>query len=102
MKAYQIGPQTGLDSLTAVTRPDPVAGPGEVVLKVLKVCLNHRDMLVLSGTYGARRPPERIPVSEGVGEVLSIGPGVTAVKPGDRVVAPHFVTWIDGAFSPAA
>ena len=102
MKAYQIGPQTGLDSLTAVTRPDPVAGPGEVVLKVLKVCLNHRDMLVLAGSYGARRPPERIPVSEGVGEVLSIGPGVTAVKPGDRVVAPHFVTWIDGAFSPAA
>jgi NADPH:quinone reductase-like Zn-dependent oxidoreductase len=102
MKAYQIGPQTGLDSLTAVTRPDPVAGPGEVVVKVLKVCLNHRDMLVLAGTYGAKRPPERIPVSEGVGEVLSVGPGVTSVKPGDRVVAPHFVGWSDGAFSPAS
>jgi NADPH:quinone reductase-like Zn-dependent oxidoreductase len=59
-------------------------------------------LLVLAGTYGARRPPERIPVSEGVGEVLAVGPGVTAVKPGDRVVAPHFVTWIDGTFSPAA
>ncbi|MFZ4689768.1 MAG: zinc-dependent alcohol dehydrogenase family protein [Polymorphobacter sp.] len=102
MKAYAIGAQTGLDSLTAVTRPDPAPGPGEVVVKVLKVCLNHRDMLVLAGTYGARRPPERIPVSEGVGEVLAVGAGVTAVKPGDRVVAPHFVTWLDGAFSPAA
>jgi NADPH:quinone reductase-like Zn-dependent oxidoreductase len=102
MKAYQIGPQTGLDSLAAVTRPDPVPGPGEVVLKVLHVCLNHRDMLVLGGSYGARRPPERIPVSEGVGEVLAVGAGVTAVKPGDRVVAPHFVTWIDGTFSPAS
>lgn len=102
MKAYQIGPQTGLASLTAVTRPDPVPGPGEAVLKVLHVCLNHRDMLVLEGRYGARRPPERIPVSEGVGEVLAVGAGVTVVKPGDRVVAPHFVTWLDGAFTPAA
>jgi NADPH:quinone reductase-like Zn-dependent oxidoreductase len=102
MKAYQIGPQTGLDSLSAVTRPDPQAGSGEVVVKVLHVCLNHRDMLVLAGTYGAKRPPERIPVSEGVGVVLSVGPGVTSVKPGDRVVAPHFVGWIDGAFSPAS
>jgi NADPH:quinone reductase-like Zn-dependent oxidoreductase len=102
MKAYAIGPQTGLESLTPVTRPDPVAGPGEVVVKVLHVCLNHRDMLVLAGSYGPKRPPERIPVSEGVGEVLSVGAGVTSVKPGDRVVAPHFVGWIDGAFSPAS
>lgn len=102
MKAYQIGPQTGIDSLTPVIRADPVPGPGEAVLKVLHVCLNHRDMLVLAGSYGPRRPPERIPVSEGVGEVLSVGPGVTSVKPGDRVVAPHFVSWLDGSFSPAA
>ena len=59
MKAYEIGAQTGLDSLTAVTRPDPAPGAGEVVLKVLKICLTHRDMLVLSGTYGPRRPAER-------------------------------------------
>ncbi|MFZ2998654.1 zinc-dependent alcohol dehydrogenase family protein [Sphingobium sp.] len=102
MKAYQIGSQTGLDSLTATTRPDPVAGPGEAVLKVKLVCLNHRDMLVLQGHYGARRPEERIPLSEGVGEVISVGEGVTSVKVGDRAVFAHFVTWIDGDFSPAA
>lgn len=102
MKAYQIGSQTGLDSLTATTRPDPIAGPGEVVLKVRLVCLNHRDMLVLEGRYGARRPEERIPLSEGVGEVIAIGEGVSTVKVGDRAVFAHFVTWIDGDFSPAA
>ena len=102
MKAYEIGPQTGLESLTPVTRPDPVAGPGEAVIKMLEVCLNHRDLLVLEGRYGALRSSTRVPVSEGVGEVIAVGPGVTSVKPGDRVVAPHFVTWLDGAFSPAA
>jgi NADPH:quinone reductase-like Zn-dependent oxidoreductase len=102
MKAYQIGPQTGLASLTPVTRPDPVPGLGDVVIKVLEICLNHRDMLVLEGRYGALRPETRVPVSEGVGEVLAVGPGVTSVKPGDIVVAPHFVTWLDGTFSPAA
>lgn len=102
MKAYEIGPQTGLASLRPTTRPDPVAGPGEVVLKVLKVCLNHRDMGVLEGSYGAKRPEDRVPVSEGVGEIIALGEGVKGLAIGDRVVAPHFVTWLDGAFSPAA
>jgi NADPH:quinone reductase-like Zn-dependent oxidoreductase len=102
VKAYQIGPQTGLDSLTATTRPDPVAGPGEAVLKVRLVGLNHRDTQVLAGTYGARRPEERIPLSEGIGEVIAAGEGVNTVKVGDRAIFAHFVTWIDGDFSPTA
>ncbi len=99
MKVYEIGDQTGLGSLTHSERPDPVAGPGEAVLRVKAICLNHRDLNVLAGSYGPRRPNTRVPVSDGVGEVLSIGDGVTAVKPGDRVVCPHFVSWIDGAFA---
>ncbi|WP_439533978.1 zinc-dependent alcohol dehydrogenase family protein [Polymorphobacter sp.] len=102
MKAYQIGPQTGLDGLTPVTRDALVPGPGEVILKVLEICLNHRDLGVLEGTYGPRKPEDRIPVSEGVGEVMAIGDGVQGLAIGDRVVGPHFVTWLDGAFSPAA
>lgn len=102
MKAYRIGPQTGLDSLTPVTRPDLVPGPGEAIIKVRLVCLNHRDMLVLQGTYGARRPEDRVPVSEGMGEVLAVGEGVANLAIGTRVVAPHFVTWIDGDFQRSA
>jgi len=102
MKAYEIGPQTGLASLRTATRPEPAPGPGEVVLKVLEVCLNHRDMNVLEGTYGPKKPEDRIPVSEGVGEVIALGEGVKTLAIGDRVVAPHFATWLDGAFSPAA
>jgi NADPH:quinone reductase-like Zn-dependent oxidoreductase len=102
MKAYQIGPQTGLDSLHLVERADPVAGPGEVIVRVTAVCLNHRDLLVLRGKYGALRPETRVPVSDGVGVIKSVGAGVTAVAPGDRVACPHFVSWIGGDFSPAA
>lgn len=102
MKAYQIGPQTGLDSLTPVTRPDLVPGPGEAIVKVRMLCLNHRDMLVLQGSYGARRPEERIPVSEGVGEVLAVGEGVNGLAIGTRVICAHFVTWIDGDFQRSA
>jgi NADPH:quinone reductase-like Zn-dependent oxidoreductase len=101
MKAYQIGDQTGLSSLTRVDKPEPACGPGQAVLRVSAVCLNHRDLKVLAGEYGARRPAERTPGSDGVGEVIAVGAGVTNVKVGDRATCGHFVTWLDGAFSPA-
>ncbi len=99
MKAYQWGPQDGLASLTQTTRPDPVAGPGEVVLKVRLACINNRDIQVLEGRYGAKKAEDRIPLSEGVGEVVAVGDGVDTVKPGDRAVFAHFATWLDGAFA---
>jgi NADPH:quinone reductase-like Zn-dependent oxidoreductase len=102
MKAYQIGDQTGPAGLALVDRPDLACGPDEAVLRVSAVCLNHRDLKVVSGQYGARRPAERTPGSDGVGEVIAIGAQVTGVKVGDRAVCGHFVTWLDGAFSPSA
>jgi NADPH:quinone reductase-like Zn-dependent oxidoreductase len=102
MKAYEIGTQEGLASLRQVERPDPVAGPGEVVLKVRATCLNHRDMLVLAGGYGPRRPEHRIPCSDGVGTVIALGDGVTGFAIGDRATANHFVTWTGGAFAQSA
>ncbi len=102
MKAYQIGDQTGPAGLTLVDRPDPVCGPDDAVLRVSAVCLNHRDLKVVSGEYGPRRAAERTPGSDGVGEVIAVGAHVTSVKVGDRAICGHFVTWLDGAFSPAA
>ncbi len=98
MKAYQIGEQDGLQALVPTTRPDPVAAPGQVVLAPRLVSLNNRDMQILRGAYGAKKPAERVPVSEGVGEVVSIGDGVTGFTVGDRAIAPHFVNWTGGDF----
>jgi NADPH:quinone reductase-like Zn-dependent oxidoreductase len=102
MKAYQIGHQQGLASLTLAEKPRAPCGPGEARLKVRAVCLNHRDLKILAGEYGARRPPERTPGSDGVGQIIEVGAGVTQVKMGDLATCGHFVTWLDGAFSPAA
>jgi NADPH:quinone reductase-like Zn-dependent oxidoreductase len=40
-------------------------------------------------------------VSDGIGEVIALGEGVTSLKLGDRAICGHFCSWIDGAFSPA-
>lgn len=98
MKAYELGAQDGLASLTPVTRPEPVAGPGEAVLKVRLVCLNNRDLQILEGRYGAKKAEDRVPFSEGVGEVISLGDGASGVAIGDRAIFPHFVAWKDGPF----
>jgi NADPH:quinone reductase-like Zn-dependent oxidoreductase len=101
LKAYQIGEQTGLQSLTAVVRPDLAADPGMAVVRVRAVCLNHRDLLVLAGRYGVRRAPERVPVSDGVGEVVALGAGVVGLGIGERVICGHFMTWLGGPFTPS-
>lgn len=100
MKVYQIGSQQGLDSLVSAEVDTPKPGAGEVLVKMRAVCLNHRDLLILSGKYGPARPENRIPVSDGVGEIAQLGEGVSGHAEGDRVVMPHFVDWIGGPFSP--
>lgn len=102
MKAWEIGPQTGLDSLRLVTRPEPVLGAGEVLVRVHAACLNHRDLLTLQNRYGPPKPDTRIPLSDGVGTVEAVSEGVDQGWIGKRVTAPHFVGWLDGPFSPVA
>lgn len=102
MKAYEIGAQDGISALTEVTRPDPVAGPGEAVLKVRLIGLNNRDVQVIEGRYGAKKAAERVPLSEGVGEVVALGEGASGIAVGDRAVFAHFATWIDGPFAMSA
>lgn len=101
VKVYEIGEQHGLASLRRAERQAVEPGPGQAVLRVRAVCLNHRDLKVLAGTYGPRRPPTRVPVSDGIGEVLALGPGTAGLRIGQRVICGHFVSWLDGAFSPA-
>lgn len=101
MKAYVIGEQTGLTSLHLTEKPDPVPAPGEAIVRVQLACLGHRDLGIVSGTYGGRRAEDRVPLSEGIGEVTALGAGASGVAIGDRVIGAHFASWIDGAFDPA-
>lgn len=100
-RAYQIGAQQGLGSLTLATHALPQAGPGEVVVEVRASALNHRDLSILAGRYGPSKPAERVPVGDGAGVISEVGPGVTTFKVGDRVTAPHFTLWQDGEYDPS-
>jgi NADPH:quinone reductase-like Zn-dependent oxidoreductase len=102
MKAYELKPDAkGLDDLIAVERPEPKAGAGEVVIRVRAASLNARDQGVAAGRYrgGAVTKPT-IPLSDGAGEVIAVGPGVTRVKLGDRVMHTFRKNWIDGPYHP--
>ena len=74
------------DDLVLADIPDPVAGPAEVVAKVAAVGLNFFDTLIIAGKYQTKPPFPFSPGGEFAGVVESTGPGVTAFKPGDRVM----------------
>ena len=98
MKTYELGEQGSVETLRMVERPDPVAGPGEALVRFHANSLNYRDHMILNRQYGASKPPERIPVSDGAGEVVAVGEGVTGVSPGERVMVSFFTGWLDGEF----
>jgi NADPH:quinone reductase-like Zn-dependent oxidoreductase len=97
MQLYELQHKPGLESVTLTQRPDPRPGSGQVLLRMKAWSLNYRDLLVAKGSYGAPPPLGRIPLSDGVGEVIEVGAGVTRVKPGDRVAGIFMQGWIAGA-----
>jgi NADPH:quinone reductase-like Zn-dependent oxidoreductase len=100
MRAYQVAEPFGLDALRRVDLPVPEPGPGEVLVRIRAVSLNYRDLLVIDGTWRPNGP--RIPASDGVGEVVAVGDGVTRVAAGDRVAGIFLPGWLEGDLTPEA
>ncbi len=100
MHAWQIS-SFGIDSLEFVERPDPRPGAGEVLVSVRAVSLNFRDLMTVKGLYDPELKRPRIPCSDGAGEVVAVGEGVTAWKPGDRVAGIFMQNWQDGPLTHA-
>ncbi|QSQ18872.1 NAD(P)-dependent alcohol dehydrogenase [Pyxidicoccus parkwayensis] len=96
MKAYEIRDGFGLDKLVACERPDPVPGPFQVRVRVKATSLNQRDLMMVEGRYNPRQKLPLIPNSDGAGVVDAVGPGVTRVKPGDRVMGIFSQAWLAG------
>lgn len=90
----------GLAGLRRVTRDVAGPGPGEVLVRFRATSLNYRDWLQVAGTYDRRQKLPVIPLSDGAGDVVAVGAGVAAFKPGDRVVNTFFPGWLDGDFAP--
>lgn len=98
MNAYHITGTEGLASLKLVQTADPAPKPGEVLVRLRAVSLNYRDYMNVTGLHGISGPVPRIPCSDGAGEVEAVGFGVTAWKPGDRVLIPFMPSWLEGPF----
>jgi NADPH2:quinone reductase len=73
-------------SLVVEEVEDPVPGPGEVVIGVAAASVNFPDILVANGSYQVLPALPFSPGKEAAGTVLSLGEGVTLVRPGDRVL----------------
>jgi len=97
MRAYQLPKGgAGIEALTVIDRPTPKPQYRQVLVKVAACSLNFRDLGIVRGTYRMPVKENLIPLSDGSGEVVEVGPGVTRVKPGDKVAGAFFQRWPGG------
>jgi NADPH:quinone reductase-like Zn-dependent oxidoreductase len=96
MRALEIRGGFGLDNLVLTERPDPRPGAGQVLVRLRAAALNYRDLLTVEGKYNPKQKLPLIPCSDGAGEVVEVGEGVTRVQPGDRVCGIFAQRWIAG------
>ena len=98
MRAMAIVGGFGFDHLKLIERPMPEPRYDEVVIRIGGVSLNYRDMDMVLGTYPFSFPLPLVPTSDGVGEVVAVGEGVTRAKVGDRVLGTFHQSWIAGRY----
>lgn len=97
MKVYEVVKgSTNLDGLRQAERPEPQPGTREVLIRVRATSINYRDHMVVMGRYFSAVERNTIPLSDGAGEIVSVGPGVTRFRTGDRVAGTFFQVWTDG------
>jgi len=98
MRAWMLAAGSdGFNKMYLEELPDPTPGPGEVLIQVHACSINYRDFAVAAGKYfgGAIKAPA-IPLSDGAGQVVAVGPRVTRFKEGDRVQSAFFQAWEEG------
>lgn len=100
MKAYEIR-QFGVDELVLADRDVPKPDTDEVLVRLYAASINYRDLMVVKGTYNPRMKFPTVPFSDGAGEVIEVGEGVTEWKPGDRVMPIVAQHWYDGSLTEA-
>lgn len=102
MRAYEIVSDGGVEALALNSRPTPQPGPGEILVRMRASSINYRDLSTIVDPAARGIPYPRIPNSDGAGEVVEIGAGVTRFAAGDRVAGCFFQNWSDGRISTTA
>jgi NADPH2:quinone reductase len=86
MKAILCNAPGGPDDLVLAEIPEPSPAPGEAVVKVAAAGLNFFDTLIIAGKYQYKPAFPFSPLAEFAGIVESVGEGLDALRPGDRVM----------------
>jgi NADPH:quinone reductase-like Zn-dependent oxidoreductase len=102
MRAYEIVSDGGVDALALNERQSPAPGTGEILVAVRASSINYRDLSTIEDPVARGIQYPLIPNSDGAGEVISVGPGVTRFKTGDRVAGCFFQNWQDGRITATA
>ena len=95
MKALEIA-EFGIANMRQVTLEDPEPAVGQVLVKFAAASVNYRDFMIAEGMFA---PPEDLPIiplSDGAGEIVSVGPGVSGLQVGDTVTPLFFPRWLSG------
>jgi NADPH2:quinone reductase len=87
MRAVVLDQYGSLDNAALREVPDPVPGPGQVLVEVHATCTNYVDLVLMSGKYQFKPDLPFVPGKGPAGIVRAVGEKVTAFRPGDRVLA---------------
>lgn len=96
MKAIQLKNGFGFEELTMSELDKPTPGPKEVLIRMRAASLNYRDLVVLSGLMPIEVKFPFIPLSDGAGEIVAIGQGVTRFQVGQRAAGNFQQRFIGG------
>ena len=99
MKRFEIISDGGIDALSLAETDVPTPGPGEVLVKVQANCINYRDLAIVENPRLGNISYPRVPNSDGAGEVVEVGEGVTRFKAGEVVASTFFQRWTGGSIS---
>src|ERR1700680_1187688 len=86
MKAMLSRAAGGPETLVLEELPDPRPGPGELLLAVKACGVNYPDVLIIEDRYQFKPPRPFAPGGEVAGVIEAVGAGVSALRPGDRVI----------------
>ena len=94
MRVITVNKPASLDNLAVSETADPAPGNGEILVQWRASSLNYHDYLVANGSLPV--VDGRIPLSDGAGDILAVGDGVTKWQVGDKVMSAFFPNWVEG------
>ncbi|CDX25203.1 Zinc-type alcohol dehydrogenase-like protein C1773.06c [Mesorhizobium sp. ORS 3324] len=98
MRTIELQAPGGIENLRMVERPTLEPGRQEIVIRVKASALNYRDVEIARGSYHTNFALPLVPLSDGAGEVVAVGPEVSRFKIGDRVCGTFWQRWVGGSF----